>query len=106
MTTEQLTATLAERILGWSVGADRFLMNDRRWLPRWRFQPCRSLEDAFRLLEAAHPQEYTMRGRGADGFWVRVDLGSGVGEASDRSKARAITYAIARAVGIQVEKSL
>jgi hypothetical protein len=107
MTSNSLITTLVERLLGWTVTPDRFLTGDRGWLPRWRFQPCRSLEDAFRLLEAANTKEYVIRGRGPDEFWVRVRLRTGdVGEARDTSKPRAITYAIARALGLEVEKSL
>ena len=39
VTNDQLAAILAERVMGWSVGPDRFMMGDRRWQPRWRFQP-------------------------------------------------------------------
>jgi hypothetical protein len=103
MTTDRLTAILAERVMGWGVGPDRFLMGHRRWLPRWRFQPANRLEDAFRLLEQAAPLEYTM-GAAANGrFWVRVRIGKAIGQARDRSKPRAITLAVARAIGIEVQ---
>ena len=52
MTVEQLNVVFAERIMGWRVAADRFLLGNRSWLARWRFQPCRKLEDAFRLSGA------------------------------------------------------
>ena len=55
ITTEDLTAILAERVMGWSVGLDRFLMSDRSWKPRWKLRPTKDFEDAFRLLEAAKP---------------------------------------------------
>jgi hypothetical protein len=100
-TAEDLTGILAERVMKWGVAPDRFLMGGRRWLPRWRFQPTKSIQDAFRLLEALNPEEYIMRGRRAEEFWVRVRLHKGgVGEASNKSKACAITYAIARAIGV------
>ena len=51
MTSEHLTAILAERVMGWTVGPDRFMMGNRGWMPRWRFQPAEKLDDAFRLLE-------------------------------------------------------
>jgi hypothetical protein len=71
-------------------------------LPRLRFQPAEKIEDAFRLLEALDPEEYDMAGRRADNFCVWIRLENGVGEASDKSKARAITYAVARAIGVDV----
>ena len=53
-TVEQLTALLAEHLLGWTPAPDRFLLPNRRWMPRWRFQPFKSLSDAFQLLERGH----------------------------------------------------
>jgi len=103
---DNLTALLAARVMGWKVGPDRFTMGDRRWLPRWRFQPTKNLGDAFRLLDAANPREYSMR-HGAGGFWVQVQLQSGgIGEVRDRSKPRAIARAVAIAFGIEVENQL
>jgi hypothetical protein len=103
MTVKELTAVLAERVMKWGVAPGRFLMDGRRWLPRWRFQPTERIEDAFRLLEALDPEAYDMAGRGAGNFSVRIRLGNGGhGEASDKSKARAITYAVARAIGVDV----
>jgi hypothetical protein len=103
VTSEDLSAILAARVMKWCVTSDRFVLDGRRWLPRWRFRPTERIEDAFRLLEALNPEEYIMRGRRADEFWVRVRLHKGgVGEASDKSQARAITYAVARAIGVDV----
>lgn len=104
MTPDQLTAILAERVMGWRVGPDRFLMGKRRWLPRWRFQPAQHVEDAYRLLMQADPQECTIN-RAADGrFWVKVRIAGTTGEARESHEARAITSAIARAIGIEVDK--
>ncbi len=103
MTANLLTSLLAQRVLGWTVAPDRFLMGDRRWMPRWRFQPTENLMDAFQLLEGAAPDEYSMTGGNDIGFLVRVRIGSGIGEARGTSKPLAITHAIARAVGIEVE---
>jgi hypothetical protein len=103
MTNDQLTTILAERVMGWTVGPDRFLMNGRRWIPRWRFQPTKSLEDAFRLLDAVQADEYTM-GSGQGGrFLVNVAIAGTIGRALDESKPRAITLAIARAIGVEVD---
>jgi hypothetical protein len=102
MTDEMLTAILAERVMGWGVGPDRFMMASRRWQPRWRFQPAESLDDAFKLLEEAALQDYVM-GDDGNGFHVRVRIGKTIGEARDKSRSRAITFAVARALGIDVE---
>jgi hypothetical protein len=105
MTAERLTAILAERVMGWHVGPDRFVMGGRRWQPHWRFQPARRLEDAFRLLERTAPQEYAMGAAENGVFWARVRVAGATGEARELSQARAITFAIARAIGLTVDAS-
>lgn len=103
MTNDQLTTMLAERVMGWRAGPNRFLIGNRGWLPRWRFQPSERVEDANRLLERAAAQEYSMD-RAQDGWfrvWVRI--AGATGEARESSQARAITFAIARAIGLEVD---
>jgi hypothetical protein len=103
VTSEDLTSILSARVMKWGIAPDRFLLDGRRWLPRWRFQPAERIEDAFRLLEALDPEQYDMAGRGADNFCVRIRLhNGGIGEASCKSKAQAITYAVAQAIGVDV----
>lgn len=99
MTSEQLTAILAERVMGWGVAPGRFIMEGRGWKPAWRFQPTERLEDAFSLLDAADPSEYSISRQGGV-LTVRVVIAGDVGEARDTSKPRAITFAVARAVGL------
>ena len=103
MTPDALTTLLAERVMGWRVGPDRFLTGNRGWISRWRFQPAEKLPDALRLLEKAAPGEYDMSGDGEGNVRVHVRIGDATGEACGPSKPRAITYAIARAFGIQVD---
>jgi hypothetical protein len=103
MTDDHFTALLAERVMAWSVAPDRFLLGGRRWLPRWRFRPFEKLDDAFQLLEKAGPEDYLM-GDDGKGFWVRIRIGKTIAEARDISKPRAITLAVARAVGIEAEQ--
>lgn len=103
MTHDQLMAILAERVMGWTVGPDRFLMGNRGWMPRWRFQPVENLEDAFRLLEQAAPQEYSISGDDKGKIHVQVRIAGTAGDARGTSKPLAITYAVARAIGIEVE---
>src|SRR5947209_17395895 len=102
MTTHHLTAGLAERVMGWRAGPDRFITENRQWIPRWRFRPFENLQDAFRLLERAAPDDYAMHPDGRGCFTVRVRIGGRTGESRDASKPRAITCAIARALGIEV----
>jgi hypothetical protein len=103
MTSENIAALLAKRVMGWGVGPDRFLIGNRGWMPRWRFQPTEKLADALRLLEKAAPEEYNMRGDSEGSVRVHVRIGDATGEACGASKPRAITWAIARALGIEVE---
>ena len=103
MTAPKLTALLAERVMGWTVHPGRYLMENRRWIPAWRFQPTTKIEDAFRLLDAAAPDEYCIHLRRGGRVFVRVQIGGIVGEASDTSRAHAITHAVARAVGLDPE---
>src|ERR1039458_6274116 len=81
-----LTAALAQRVMGWRVAPERFVMDGRRWIPSWRFQPLERLQDAFRLLEAANPVEYRIQRRRGSGFSVRVQLNGTAGEACETSE--------------------
>ena len=103
MTIDRLSATLAERVMGWRVTGDRFLIGDRRWAPRWRFQPVKKIADAMRLLEKAAPETCAMDCDESGNFHVQVRLAGKTGEAYEHSKARAITYAIARALGLEID---
>lgn len=103
MTSDQLTAILAERVMNWRVGPDRFLMANRRWSPRWRFQPTERVEDAYRLLERAAPQDFSIDRAQDCQFRVRVRIAGMAGEARESSQARAIAFAVARAFGLEPE---
>ena len=101
MTAEQLTALLAEHVMQWRVGPTRFQMGNRGWLPRSRFRPTERIQDAFRVLLAAEPSEYTMAGGKGTSSWARVRIDGAFGEASASSLPTAICLAIARCIGIQ-----
>jgi hypothetical protein len=64
-------------------------------------QPVEKLTDAFRLLETAATDSYSLGGEGGT-FWARVSISGVAGEARESSQPRAIAVAIARAVGIDV----
>lgn len=100
MTSERLTAILAERVMGWRVAPGRFMMGDRIWKPAWRFQPVEKREDAFHLLDAAKAAEYSIAAHG-NRFTVRVLVDGTTGEATESCESRAITYAVARAIGLE-----
>jgi hypothetical protein len=78
------------------------MRGNRSWMPRWRFQPTEKLEDAFRLLEGAAPEEYSIRGDDRGSVHVRVVIAGAAGEARETSQPLAITHALARAIGIEV----
>jgi len=98
---DRLTAELAQRVMGWGVAPDRFLLGKRSWMPRWRFQPTNKLEDAFRVLETACPDFYRM-GAGKRGtFSVEVQIHGKIGKSRGDSKPLAISLAVAQALGLE-----
>ena len=99
MSADQLTAILAERVMGWSACPDRFLTGNRGWIRRGRFQPLVRIEDAFQLLDKTAATYKLMTN--ADGtFTAQVRVGGCTGNVSGEPKATTITLAIARAIGI------
>lgn len=102
MNDDRLTEKLAAQVLGWKATPDRFIKSGRSWIPRWRFRPLTELADAFRLLDdaAAH---YTLTGNGT-AFAAEVQIESRRGKAVGEQKARTITVAVARALGLEVDE--
>jgi hypothetical protein len=103
VTTKELTILLAEKVMGWRVAPDRFLMDGRRWLATWRFQPTKNIADAFQLLERADVNEYILRVDRKGLCRAKVRTSSASGEATSSSLPLAICVAVARAYGIRVE---
>jgi len=98
MNTDQLTAIMAERVMGWKPAPDRFVKAGRSRIPRWRFQPLTDLADAFLVLDrVADHYALTRDGRT---FTVEVRSGSGSGTASGELLAKTIAVAIARSMGL------
>jgi hypothetical protein len=113
-----LTARLGETVMGWRVAPDRFLRPGRSWLPRWRFRPFEDMLDALQLLERA--ADWFSLTSDCNTFTVHVRIEdreakesirivpaeSRVGDKADKTardpRARAITIAIARALGIEM----
>lgn len=102
MTIDHLTGLLVEQVMRWRVAPDRYLKSNRSWIPRSRFQPTQNLNHAFQLLEEAQPEHYSMGSEKGGDVWVRVTISGALGEARDTSSAKAITMAIARALGLDV----
>jgi hypothetical protein len=103
MTAQALTGLLAQRVMKWTTAPDRFMLGRRKWIASWRFQPFENLADAFQLLDAAGPATYSMGGDETGWFWARVQIGRVVGEGRDKSRPCAITCAVARALGMDVD---
>jgi hypothetical protein len=102
VTNEQLAAILAERILGWSVAPERFLLGKRQWINRSRFQPLNRIQDTFRLLQAA-AGSFSLTKTAGGAFTATVQVGDRTGTASGPGAAATITCAIARAMGLDLE---
>ncbi len=103
MTLENLTVLLAQRVMGWTVGPDRFLLGKRSWIRRSAFRPTERLQDAQKLLLAAGAAEYSMGGGKEQPFWARVVIGQKDCTASAQSLPASICLATARALNIAVE---
>src|SRR5579885_720470 len=102
MNANVLTTLLAEQVMGWRVGPNRFLLDDRRWKPRHSFQPTSRVADAFSLLKAANADRFTVV-RAGRGLWsARVQISGVVGEATACSEASALSIAVARTLGLEV----
>lgn len=105
MTNDQLTAVLAERIMGWTVGPDRFLFGHRQWISRSRFQPLGRIQDAFRLLGAS-ASDFVLSKTAGGMFTATIRIGERTCTASGQSGAATIAVAVARAIGIDVPDEL
>ena len=92
---------LAQEVLQWTIGPDRFLTGDRSWIPKWKFNPLESIEDAFMLLNRSGSSRYVIT-RARKVFDVEVECDGQVGRARSNSSARAITLALARCLGLEV----
>jgi hypothetical protein len=99
---DRLTDQLALRVMGWKVAPDRFVNSGRSWIPRWRFRPLEELADAFQLLDCA-ADHYVLK-RDGRSFTAEIRTGSRRGTASGELKARTITLAVARALGLEADR--
>ena len=100
ITVENLTAILAEQVMGWRVCPDRFMTGNRSWVRRGEFRPTENLQDAQKVLDAIPTCEYSMGSTQEKVCWARIRVRNAVGEASARSLALAICFAVAKAIGI------
>ena len=102
MNDDRLTDQLALRVMGWKAAPDRFIKSGRSWIPRWRFRPFEELADAFQLLDRAS-DKYILQRDGRT-FTAEIRIGSGLATASGEQKARIISLAVARAIGLEVDR--
>jgi hypothetical protein len=100
-TDHQLAGDLAQAVMGWRVFPNRIVKTDRAWIPRWRFKPFQELRDAFQLLDQAADSYSLTHGRSSM-FLAEVRIGERLGRAEEPEIARAITTALARALGLEV----
>jgi hypothetical protein len=102
---DELTAQLAERVMGWRAVPDRFIKPRRSWLPRWRFQPFEEIEDAFQLLDHA-VDRFRLTSDSHKIFTAEVHIGGRSRKASGVHRAKTISTAIALALGIEGSQRL
>src|ERR1035438_3450285 len=101
MNDDRLTETLVAQVLGWKVAPGRFIKSGRAWTPSWKFAPLTNLEHAFKLLDNA-ASSYRVAKNAGGSFDAEVRLGVRTGKASGQAKARTITLALARALGLEL----
>jgi hypothetical protein len=101
MTDERLTDELA-RALGWRKAPGRYLKSGRSWIPESRFRPLLDLRDAFRVLDTASG-DYSLLAKPGGVFTAQVRLAGRTGKATGEPKARAISLAVARALGLETD---
>ena len=79
----RLVHHLAEQILHWRVGPNRFLTQGRCWVRKSRFNPLERLDHAFRLLDESGSGRYSI-GFSGGRFRVEIELDGAVGERCQR----------------------
>lgn len=99
LTDDALIDQLAQQVLHWRVGPDRFMTRNRSWLPKWRFNPLQRLEDAFLLLDHSQATRYVISQMGGK-CEVEVEHDRKIGKAAGHSRPRTITLALARSLGL------
>ena len=102
MTDERLTDELACQVMGWKLAPGRYLKPGRAWLPKWRFSPLSRLDDAFQLLDNVSDR-FSLVSDQSRTFTAEVRVNSRKGRASGTARARVITLAVARALGLEME---
>ena len=101
MTDQRLTDELAERALGLRKAPGRYLGSDRSWIPESRFRPLTDVRDAIRVLDAV-TSDYSLIRKPGGIFTATVRLAGRIGTAAGESRARAVSLAVARAMGLEV----
>jgi hypothetical protein len=101
MSDVRLTDELA-RLMGWRKAPGRYLGTGRSWVSESRFRPLVDLKDAFRVLDAV-TDDYLLLTKPGGVFTVQVRVDGRIGRATGEPKARAISVAVARARGLDVE---
>ena len=102
MTEERFVDELAVRVFGWRLAPGRYLKPDRSWIPRSKFRPLTDVRDAVRLLDAL-TDEYVLTGLQGGAFTAEVRLAGQVAKVSGRTKARVLTLAIAKTLGMDLK---
>jgi hypothetical protein len=98
----QLIGEIARVVFGWRTAPGRFIISGRRWLPHWRFSPFERVDDAFQVLDRVSERYTLSSSNGAPRFSARVKVGRRVGKASGDKKARTITLAVIKALGLEL----
>ena len=96
----RLTDELATEVMHWKPFPRRYMTSGKDWISRSQVQPLRDIKDAFRLL-AAVTDDFTLLSVHRGPFVAEVRLRGRIGRAVGKIKARTLTLAIARLVGLE-----
>lgn len=102
MSDERLTDELARRGLGLRPAPGRYLKSDGGWIVRSKFRPLVDIRDAFLLLDAL-AEDYALAATAGGVFTAQVRIGGRIGKSTSDLKARAISLAVAKAIGLEPE---
>jgi hypothetical protein len=101
---ERLTDRLAEGVMGWRLAPGRYLKSGRGWISRPKFRPLHDVRDAFRLVYTM-AADYSLTRKQGGGCTAIVRSADQTGTVTAASEARAISLAVAAAIGLETESS-
>lgn len=101
MSDQQLTGEFGVRVMGRTLAPGRYLRSGRSWISRSRFRPLVDLRDAIRLLDSV-TDDYSLLAKPGSVFTAKMRVAGRIEKAAGEPKARTVSLALARAIGLDV----